>query len=226
MKIRLVINSVVNKGGKGSGHFGHAGRPGKRGGSLPGKGDTINGVTADARRLIAKHGGDVQLGFINTESDGYLRLYTPYNAAFVRDLKANIPYSMRKWDGTYWRVDGRYKTQVEKAMEGKYVVSHEMSRKERDYLRNYVSKQRFNTLRSRVNDAIPEINSKIDKLTEWIDSYSFSSRSSRKMDYIRQKALYEHTLDNANMDWKYIENLSADRRNLILNGMTKALNDL
>lgn len=30
---------VVEKGGEGSGHHGHAGRPGKHGGSLPGKGD-------------------------------------------------------------------------------------------------------------------------------------------------------------------------------------------
>jgi hypothetical protein len=31
------------KGGKGSGHHGHAGRPGKHGGSLPGKGDSSTG---------------------------------------------------------------------------------------------------------------------------------------------------------------------------------------
>lgn len=42
MKLKL-----VHKGGPGSGHHGHKGRPGKRGGSLPGKGRRGGGVFSD-----------------------------------------------------------------------------------------------------------------------------------------------------------------------------------
>lgn len=41
---------VTLKGGEGSGHRGHSGRPGKRGGSLPGIGGIFIGVSADAAK--------------------------------------------------------------------------------------------------------------------------------------------------------------------------------
>ena len=42
---KFIVKFVEKKGGAGSGHHGHAGRPGKRGGSLPGK----SGVSISAR---------------------------------------------------------------------------------------------------------------------------------------------------------------------------------
>src|SRR3990167_9664412 len=47
------IKFIVNKGGKGSGHFGHSGREGEQGGSLPGTG----GNTALPSGIRVKPGG-------------------------------------------------------------------------------------------------------------------------------------------------------------------------
>ena len=52
-KLELVPGSDV-KGGPGSGHHGHAGRPGKRGGSLPGKGGADASTGGKSPRAVAK----------------------------------------------------------------------------------------------------------------------------------------------------------------------------
>ena len=51
-QLEVVVPDKAQKGGPGSGHWGHAGRPGKRGGSVPGRGGQwASGGTR--RRMIA-----------------------------------------------------------------------------------------------------------------------------------------------------------------------------
>jgi len=52
--MKLKFGFVEKKGGTGSGHHGHAGRPGKHGGSLPGSGggSDSDGWTADELKRI------------------------------------------------------------------------------------------------------------------------------------------------------------------------------
>lgn len=51
---------VVRKGGSGSGHYGHAGRPGEQGGSLPGDGDgkgsTVSGYSSEDVKILEDNG--------------------------------------------------------------------------------------------------------------------------------------------------------------------------
>ena len=53
-RIRKEQADANQKGGPGSGHFGHAGRPGKRGGSVPGKGGGGGASAADGATGQAK----------------------------------------------------------------------------------------------------------------------------------------------------------------------------
>ena len=61
------------KGGPGSGHHGHAGRPGKRGGSVPGNVavSVRTGRAASERQGSASGGGEKKPGPINRELDGW-----------------------------------------------------------------------------------------------------------------------------------------------------------
>jgi len=55
---------IRNKGGEGSGHFGHSGRPGKHGGSLPGKGsvtESVNNISKTPYEGINKVLGKITL---------------------------------------------------------------------------------------------------------------------------------------------------------------------
>jgi hypothetical protein len=72
---RLVIQITksrlaLNKGGLGSGHFGHAGRPGERGGSAPSGGSTsIRGTLVDrAKGMAEEHDLPLNRLKINTEA--------------------------------------------------------------------------------------------------------------------------------------------------------------
>ena len=45
--MKAIIRVIEEKGGPGSGHHGHAGRQGKRGGSLPGTGGGLTRITKE-----------------------------------------------------------------------------------------------------------------------------------------------------------------------------------
>jgi len=91
---------VIEKGGPGSGNWGHAGRPGMRGGSIPKTSamSLATGATAAIRQVIAKDLSK-EIATTRTMDNGSLVIHSPYNAEFVQDLRDNIASSMKKWDG-------------------------------------------------------------------------------------------------------------------------------
>lgn len=45
-------------------------------------------------------------------ANGWVDLHTPYNGAFLADLKAKVPYQSRSWTGSIWTFDAHYITTV------------------------------------------------------------------------------------------------------------------
>lgn len=78
----MLADNTVLKGGPGSGHFGHRGRPGLRGGSLPGGGAASNihawmaakrrGLPAPVRQKIRDRIKEVKPGATDDECDMYI----------------------------------------------------------------------------------------------------------------------------------------------------------
>lgn len=73
-KHEIIQDALTKRGGPGSGHYGHAGRTGHQGGSLPGKTamSLKTGKTAGARQAAA-NGGWTQKGDMQTRVGGGMR---------------------------------------------------------------------------------------------------------------------------------------------------------
>ena len=65
------------KGGEGSGHRGHAGRPGKRGGSLPGKGSSASVITSPRKGGMTANTDDF------TDDEGCAKLLSEYASKYI-----------------------------------------------------------------------------------------------------------------------------------------------
>lgn len=209
------------KGGPGSGNFGHSGRPGEVGGSGGGATGSARFEGAKIRSAIAKTGGKKDVGFVNNEG-GKIVVRTPYNEGFVADLKNNIPYSMRKWEGGVWNVDPKYEEQATDITKKYFLTEIGLSKAARVEARNTVKRYNVIGLQKGINGKRSTFDNAIQKLTATIESYGYSSRSSNKADAIRVKALFEHALDNAS--WKVDKIVSGD--DILTNGMRAALREI
>lgn len=82
------------KGGSGSGHYGHAGRPGKKGGSLPGKGNSP--AETDIREILGTFAGFKKQnmranGFVHSSYEEIVlekgRFYEPSNEPLPKGVR-------------------------------------------------------------------------------------------------------------------------------------------
>ena len=97
---------AVEKGGTGSGNFGHGGRPGEVGGSTPGGGGAIGGWTRDtalsAKRLKESGGGRIGQLDWSVANDGktiYAEHYVSGSAAGTIDMETGeLSPSTPKWE--------------------------------------------------------------------------------------------------------------------------------
>jgi hypothetical protein len=201
------------KGGPGSGHWGHAGRPGLVGGSTSGSVavSVITGRTAAVRQEIRK---DPQrgIGWVSKGKDVIL-VKTPYSADFVSDLKSNINYAGRKWNDIKkrWEVEASERNQkIVDDLVSKYFHRVDQSGWTSDQTKQ-VSKY-LRTVRNKANQDIikqhsDELRSEINDLDQEIASYSYSSTSRHKQRAITRRALLEYTLRDMNADPATLEEI-------------------
>lgn len=155
-----------------------------------------------------------------SKKDEMIALQTPYNQGFVSDLKDAIPYTERRWDrdNRVWLVA---EAEADKAIEiaARYfeVVDgrgKNTSEIEEAQLEAEIAQIKINqTAILEQEDHIEEI---VGKLDAAIDRYSFRSKSSIKGAMARDRALLEHSLNNARLP---IERLTE----LHVRGMAAAL---
>lgn len=192
---------MVLQGGPGSGHWGHAGRPGEKGGSLPSKkgASRTSGATAAMRQKVRR---DISKDIATVRRDGdKIKIFSPYNENYVDELKGNLPYSQRKWNGTEWEVtySERNAQLVNDLVDRHYhrMDASELNFAQRKQVRAYLQAERIKVSQKVILDNSDAINARIDSLTETIDSYGFSSQSSKKMNAITERARLEYTLQDA-----------------------------
>jgi len=132
-----------------------------------------------------------------------IALQTPYDRGFVAELKNEIHYSERKWDraNRVWLVTP---AQADKALEvaaryfevvdGRDKSTNEMEEAQIEAEIAQIKASQAAILEKR--DYIEEI---IGKLDVAINRYSFNSKSAIKGGMARDRALLQHSLDNAEL---------------------------
>jgi hypothetical protein len=216
--------SDIEKGGPGSGNWGHAGRPGKRGGSAPASSalSRRTGATRDIRRQIAKN-PERDVAIMSANKGGGRTFETPYNAGFVDDLKNNIPYNMRQWnpEKKRWVVAPEMAdTAADIASQYFHVADgRNMTAAQVKQVKRAVRTTRIKNAQKVLRQNVGKIESEIADLDEVISGYSYSSRSRRKADAIRRRALFQYTLRDLNAKPESMEDIQ-------MRGMAKALEEL
>jgi hypothetical protein len=222
--LSLVMEKArLEKGGPGSGHWGHAGRPGSRGGSAASASAASirTGATARVRQQIAKN-PDRDVAIMRNVG-GKIHVATPYNADFVSDLKSNIAPSMRTWDSRQkvWVVDPSARGTVDDltkqyfhALDGDKMTAAHIKQ-----VKTYVRTTRIKNNQRIIGQRQADIEKRIADLSDQIGRYSYSSRSARKHDLIRKRALFEHVLRDAKAKPEEMEDIQ-------IRGLAAAIREL
>jgi hypothetical protein len=219
-----IIKREEAKGGPGSGNWGHAGRKGKRGGSAPRTSamSLRTGATADLRQQIAKN-PERDVAVIGKNKGGGTTFETPYNRDFVDDLKNNIAYSMRQWNPSKKRwVVAPEAADVARDIASQYfhvADGTKLNASQIKQVKQAVRTTRIKSTQKKLRQNVDRIESKIADLDEVISGYSYSSRSRRKADAIRRRAMFQYTLRDLSMKHEDMEDIQ-------MRGMAKAAEEL
>jgi len=138
-----------------------------------------------------------EVGVIGTKR-GRLHLVTPYNAEFVSDLKSNVVASKRTWDSERrrWLVDPSERKTAMAVMRDHFNVADQdkigVEGVRKLHKDTKITRIKNNQKIIRANQE--KFTNEISVLEDEIGSYSRQSRSRRKMDDLRRKALFEYAL--------------------------------
>ena len=136
---------------------------------------------------------------------------SPYNAEFVAELKAAVPYGDRRWDpnAKLWTVGIEYGDAVAALMQkhfGLFVDARQQSDDEQAEIEEQIEDaaltaeiEQIKANQQWVLEKEAEIKNLIEELSARIGRYSYTSSSRVKAAFASDRALLEHALDNARL---------------------------
>jgi hypothetical protein len=169
------------------------------------------GATATIRQQIAKNPG--KDAAVIRSSGSNVHVSTPYSADFVSDLKNNVAPSMRKWDSRQkvWVVDPSARKVVDD-LTNKYfhaLDGDNMTAAQIKQAKGAIRTTRIQNDQKIIRSRRADIESRLTDLDDQIGQYSYSSRSRRKSDLIRQRALFQYALRDAGAKPEKMEPIQA-----------------